>query len=264
MNLDRDKTERILRFALLSAGEEDIPFERQLGPIHLLKYVYLADLAYAKRHQGEPYTGAEWRFHKFGPWCYDVHQAIDPALRSVGAERRDFRSDFGSEDWVRYSMRNRQMLSDEGRHLPPAITVALKRDVHRFGGDTASLLDYVYKTAPMLNAAPSEMLDFSIAAQQPSVAPGDAQETRFGKLSAKRKKALAKRLSGLRERVRVHGSEPIELVDPAPNAEYDEVFWDGVAWLDELAGPMPAEGDLVAEFSNDVWHSPARGEGDVP
>ena len=264
MNLDRDKTERILRFALLSAGEEDTPFERRLGPIHLLKYVYLADLAYANRNQGDTYTRAEWRFHKFGPWCNDVHLAIDPALRSMGAERRDFRSDFGSDDWVRYSMRNPQMLNDERRRLPPAITVALKRDVHRFGGDTASLLDHVYKTAPMLNAAPSETLDFSTAIQQPTVSPGDAQETRFSKLSTKRKNALAKRLSGLRERVRAHRSEPIELIDPAPNARYDDTFEEGVAWLDGLGGPMPAEGDSVAEFSPNVWHSPARGEDDVP
>ncbi len=49
-----------------------------------------------------------------------------------------------------------------------------------------------------------------------------------------------------------------------PRSRYDEVFEEGVAWLDELAGPTLVEGDFTAEFSDDVWDSPARKGGDVP
>ena len=47
MPLNLENKGLVVQFALLTAGEEDQQHERQLGPIHLLKYVYLADLAYA-------------------------------------------------------------------------------------------------------------------------------------------------------------------------------------------------------------------------
>ena len=37
--------------------------------IHLIKCVYLADLAYDKEHNGQTYTGIPWRFYHFGPWA---------------------------------------------------------------------------------------------------------------------------------------------------------------------------------------------------
>lgn len=50
----------------------------------------------------------------------------------------------------------------------------------------------------------------------------------------------------------------------APPPRYDEVFRDGVAWLDRLAGEdVPtASGELTV--ANDVWKSDARREPDVP
>ncbi len=55
--MDQDRIDHVIQLALLVAGREDDPFDRELGPIHLIKYVYLADLAYAERHGGETYTG---------------------------------------------------------------------------------------------------------------------------------------------------------------------------------------------------------------
>lgn len=78
--MDSSKVDKIIQFALLVAGEEDDFRDRQLGPIHLIKYVYLADLAYAKHHDGETFTGAKWQFYKFGPWAQEVNQRIEPAL----------------------------------------------------------------------------------------------------------------------------------------------------------------------------------------
>ena len=47
MPVDAAKADLILQYALLLAGQEDDFFDRQLGPIHLLKYCYLADLIHA-------------------------------------------------------------------------------------------------------------------------------------------------------------------------------------------------------------------------
>ena len=46
------KIDLLIQYAMLIAGQEDEYFDRRLGPIHLIKYVYLADLAYAERKCG--------------------------------------------------------------------------------------------------------------------------------------------------------------------------------------------------------------------
>ena len=88
MSFDSSHADLIIQYALLLAGEEDERFDRQLGPIHLVKYVFLADLAHAKRHGGESFTGATWLFHNFGPWDVAVYERIDPAtqLQILGAQ----------------------------------------------------------------------------------------------------------------------------------------------------------------------------------
>jgi hypothetical protein len=44
-----NKIDLLIQYTLLVAGQEDEYLDRQLGPIHLIKYVYLADLVYAER-----------------------------------------------------------------------------------------------------------------------------------------------------------------------------------------------------------------------
>ena len=41
--MDTAKVDLLIQFALAVAAEEDALAERELGPIHLIKYVYLAD-----------------------------------------------------------------------------------------------------------------------------------------------------------------------------------------------------------------------------
>ncbi len=40
---DLTKIHQIMQYALLIAGQSEDPYDRQLGSIHLVKYVYLAD-----------------------------------------------------------------------------------------------------------------------------------------------------------------------------------------------------------------------------
>ena len=54
--MDLKKVDKIIQYALAVAANEDF-CNRDLGPIHLVKYVYLADLAYAERNKGETFTG---------------------------------------------------------------------------------------------------------------------------------------------------------------------------------------------------------------
>ena len=134
MSFDSSRADLIIQYALLLAGEEDESFDRQLGPIHLIKYVYLADLAYARGFGGKSFTGAAWRFHDFGPWDTAVFLRVEPAARAVQAEQLTFQSDYGEKDWVRYRLRDTEKLDEIERAVPAAIKVHLRREVHEVSG----------------------------------------------------------------------------------------------------------------------------------
>ncbi|MCZ0954745.1 MAG: hypothetical protein OXQ89_06735 [Rhodospirillaceae bacterium] len=263
MSFDQARTELVLQFALLVAGEEDSPYDRQLGPIHLLKYVYLADLVNVRRNGGEIFTGADWRFHNFGPWSNAIHEVIDPALRKIGAEKLKFASDYGEDDWVRYSVRDDCLLTEKGRSLPACIAMELRRDVHKFGKDTPALLDYVYKTKPMLSASPNDYLDFSLEVESSTAMTQERQQLKIDKLSARKRKQFRERLGKLRKEHQRRKTARPNLLDPVASRRHDDIYEEGIAWLDQLAGPPIESGDRLVEFSGEVWNSPTRKGGDV-
>lgn len=86
--MDTHRVHLIYQYSLSIAAQNDDWQERELGPIHLVKYLYLADLAYASAHGGETYTGIPWRFHKFGLWAECAFFEIDPALTAIKAEKK--------------------------------------------------------------------------------------------------------------------------------------------------------------------------------
>jgi len=262
MSFDAAKVDQIIQYSLLCAGEEDDFFDRQLGPIHLIKYVYLADLAYAERNNGAIYTGIRWTFYRFGPWAQEVNARLEPALCSIQADRKVFESAFEDrDDWVRWWKRDESLLVKIQAEIPTFIAGHLKSEVHRFGKDTPSLLDYVYKTAPMLHAAPNEILDFSVALQKKrsdDQSPTSAHEN----LSERKKKKLREQLRILRENRKTRSPRSDGWVEP-PSPRYDEIYEQGMAWLDELAGSPLSEGEQVVEFSDEVWKSSARKDHDV-
>ncbi len=264
MTMTSNPIDLIIQFALLQAGEEDDLFDRQLGPIHLIKYVYLADLHYARRHEGDSFTGIDWRFYNFGPWSAEVYERIPSALKIIGAEENRFPSDYEErKDWIRWHIRDKDRLERIRRELPAEITLALRRDVHKFKKDTPELLQHVYSTKPMLNAAPNELLDFSLAIDDTSVVTADAFSPRFAALSTNKKKRFKERMAALRdkhvERVRNQPEKPLT----AAAGPYDEVFTEGVAWLDGLTDAPQLGSELEVEFDDSVWKSQTRKGYDV-
>lgn len=255
--MDTARVDQIIQYALLTAGEEDSVLDRELGPIHLLKYVYLADLAYARDHQGATFTGARWIFFDFGPWAPAVHDRIQPAARAIGAEVRSFPSDFGDEAWHRLSKHDARALDGLKKLLPFEIRVDLDRLVHRFGKDTSALLDHVYRTAPMLHAAPNEALDFSIEQPVKVMKTPEAGTS----LTARQTKKLREAGRALRERHAAKASAPRFTPRPPPQ---DEIHAAGMAWLDSLAGEPLSDRTLSAEFDETVWKSSARRSDDLP
>jgi hypothetical protein len=160
---DKEKIDHILQYALLVAGQNEDPYVRQVGPIHLVKYVYLADMDYAKYNEGQTYTGIEWKFHHFGPWSPTVFNQIEVALTPFGAVKKSFPSKFSDDDCIRWSMPFDEATFGELRKaLPMEIRHAVPDYVEKYRDDTTSLLHFVYATRPMLHAAPGEVLDFHL------------------------------------------------------------------------------------------------------
>jgi hypothetical protein len=263
MPYDINKLDLVIQYALLVAGLEDDYFNQLLGPIHLIKYVYIADLANARRNNGETYTGVEWKFYKFGPWSQSVNERIEPALTAIHANQSIFQSDFEDrENWVRWNKHDENLLQTIERQLPPFIIRDLKRDVHKFGKDTPSLLDYVYKTNPMLSAAPNDLLDFSLESSIPLCEERNNHVLRMNNLSKKKQKNFAERIKMIREDRNSKASKKIKLVTP-PTPRYDEVYSQGLEFLERQAGPDLSEKFIVVEFSDEVWKSKTRKAKDV-
>jgi hypothetical protein len=257
--MDISRIDKIIQYSLLVAGDEDDSFDHQLGPIHLIKYVYLADLDYATSHNGETYTGVKWQFYKFGPWAQEVNNRIEPALLCINAEKKTFPSDYVDRDeWVRWTATDDSFKKELERELPLVIKSTLRRNVHRFGKATPELLSYVYSTKPMLSAAPREFLDFSTVIPPPKDL---ASEQGSGEpLSLKKQKTLKANLRNLRIKnaERLSTKRKNRLVTPPMSPRYDEVYFEGLKWLDSLAGEEIPEGNQDVVFSDSIWKSLSR------
>jgi len=262
--MDPAKIDILLKFALAAAGEEDFD-NRQLGPIHLIKYVYLADLAYAKRHGGQTFTGVQWQFHHYGPWAYEVFERIEPVIAETGALEKRYSHPKFEDDFVRYTLSDESLYKQLEEKLPFEIVSVIKQGIRKFGADTQGLLDYVYKTKPMLKAAPEEFLSFEDLSEEKL--PTDGADESEEILSAKAKKRRKQKIKAPREKFRKRLAQKKaskKLVTPPTPPRYDEVFLEGTKWLDSLAGtPVKEEAGLLT-ISEDFWKSPARFDPDVP
>src|SRR6266498_1490035 len=109
--MDPLKVDLVLKYAMAAASREEWD-RRELGEIHLLKYVYLADLAYARRHEGTTFTGAPWRFYKFGPWTEQVYERIPVVLANLGAEERRVESSKSGGDFVRWRLPSSELMDE--------------------------------------------------------------------------------------------------------------------------------------------------------
>jgi hypothetical protein len=258
MNVER--VDLLIQYALAIAAQNEWD-ERELGPIHLLKYVYLADLAHAARNGGETFTGADWRFYKFGPWSNAVHERIRPTIQRLHVNERTFAfAGSGGEDGegVRWRLDSPdQLVEDIERKIPATLASAVRKYVREFAGNTSDLLHFVYRTEPMMQAAPNETLSFAYAVPQP--------EPQFEKptaLTENQKKKLRQAMRSLKERLQAQAKPRYVKADPAPI--YDETFEQGVKSLDRDGGDelLAVEGEVT--FSDEMWKSRSRHDGGPP
>ncbi|WP_024334414.1 hypothetical protein [Desulfotignum balticum] len=256
--MDKQKVYNIIQYALLVAGQEDDFRDRDLGPIHFIKYVYLADLHHAMHNNGKTYTGIQWKFHKFGPWSNDVNDCIAPALDEINATFKPFKSQYeGSDDIKRWFIRDEDLLEKMGVKLPLIISGVVESIVHQFKKDTASLLEHVYRTKPMLKAAPGDVLDFNCVAKTPD--QKTEFKSKFDQLSARKQKKFKQAVQAMRKKRLENGvsGRSIYVNSPLP-IKYDDVYVNGLEWVESLSGDKFQNQNLEAEFSNDIWYSDNR------
>lgn len=256
--MNSQKIDFIIQYALAVAGQNDDYQDRQLGPIHLIKYVYLADLAYAEQHEGQSFTEASWRFHKFGPWSLDVFGRIETALEEAGATKTKVSHPKYEDDFVRWSLEDEELVRRLAAQLPISVSLAIQNAVRSFGSDTASLLNHVYLTEPLLRAAPGENLELSPGRGCQPLHPETLDEEGKVPLSRKAKEERKRKLQDLKALVRGRLEErkrDPEFVPPDPPPRYDDVFQEGLACLEAEAGEPVELREYRAVFSDDVWIS---------
>jgi hypothetical protein len=259
---DSRRTDLLLQFILFTAAQADEWRDRELGPIHLLKYAYLADLRFAERNDGESFSGARWQFYHFGPWQAEIHNRIEPALAAIGAAVKQIPSKYEG-DFIRFSIPidslNEALVDTIQSQLPIGVVGTIQRAFREHGADTTSLLRETYLTRPMLGAAPGEILDFT-----PEPISNALRAEEIPQLSKRQQRARADAAQALKARVheRLRKRTATRSATPAPR--YDEVFLAGTDWLDSLAGESirPQKGELVMDES--IWKSSGRSEPDVP
>ena len=225
--------------------------------------MYLADLNYAKFNDGKTFTGTQWRFHNFGPWSNDVNECIKPALDEIGAECKTIPSRYkGGDDYNRWSLSNDMLLEKLGVKLPIAVSGAVASLVHKFKKDTPSLLEHVYRTKPILKAAPGDILDFSYVVR--SKKEKIENNPKWDGLTIKKQKKFQQAMQAIRKKRQARKGSKKKGFIPSPLPEiHDVVYFDGLGWVESLAGDVVVSGDYEASFPNSVWYSKTR-EGDFP
>jgi len=254
--MDAARVDQVLQFALGVASEQERGRDA-LSLTYLLKLVYLADLTYAARHEGETLTGAPWRLHHFGPYTEVVQDRLRETLVRLRAMEVPLPARAGSDDRCIYRLNDPDAFAAAERALPGEVAVVLRRALREHGCNTPSLLHEVYKTPPMEGAAPGSQLDFHRAVRAPLPPDEPAPER-----STRQKKKFAERAAALR--AKLAEAEKARALKPpiVPKPRYDDVFVEGTAWLDELAGEPLEPFDGIATIDPSVWqHRGGDGKG---
>lgn len=252
----------LIQFILASASKNDWP-DCELGDIHIIKYLYLADLSHAYRHNGETLTGINWKFYHFGPYAYEAVASIEPALMAFDAEKKLLPSTI-SDDYHRWVCSHGCREIQKDARIDPLSFIDIQGLVKKYGSDTKALLHYTYTTEPMLTAAPNELLCFP-KERKMAIAPVKREEVQKTFKQQKKEKEKVAEVKAvfqekLRKRLEVQDKERAKAFK-APR--YDEVFFAGVNALEELAGEKLDQRDLVCEFSESFWKSKARHDPDL-
>ena len=190
----------------------------------LVKYLYLLDVYTASETRGTAISSLEWKFLHFGPFSIQAAQAMDElvAQQQITAFHGETRE--GDKEFVLYNIPKQHGAANlRELGISGSIQTHIHADMKRYGKDQSRLLDYVYfRTTPMIDARPGEVLDFSGCIK---ISPEDVKPVEMQKL---RPKAIKKTRQKLQELIRER--KALESVQQGP---FDETYYSALSILDE-------------------------------
>src|SRR5262245_23564706 len=115
----------------------------RLSTLRLVKFLYLADLYWAREHGGRTLTGWPWAFVHFGPFCGESLDTIQQAVAAGLVSARPFQSKYTADEYQLYFVDDDRagMLAET---VPLALLGPLEESIRRWADDTPGLLDHVY------------------------------------------------------------------------------------------------------------------------
>lgn len=207
----------------------------KLTTVRLVKFLYLADLNWARENGGKTLTGWPWKFVHYGPFCGESLEVIEETVKAGLIEKGSYSSKYVDDDYYLF------WSSEEPRDvvgIPLYLKSALNESISKWGDDTYGLLDYVYfDTEPMIDAEKGQYLDFSKAKKIEK-----PKEIRMLKLTpenvAKGKEIM--------ERLKKKYKQELLNRSGGPRAIYDEIYDKATRFLNEedLAGELSGEASI--------------------
>ncbi|MBW2339960.1 MAG: hypothetical protein JRF50_06370 [Deltaproteobacteria bacterium] len=150
----------LIRYITWHATQEGI----RLSTNRLVKFLYLADLYYARFKSGQTITGFPWRFVYYGPYCTEAWNCIEEASKTGYVCKETFESTFAEDKEYSLFSCNDPDTEKLEEQIHIGILSKLQSAIKRFGDDTPLLLDHVYfDTEPMEGVKKGDLLDFSKA-----------------------------------------------------------------------------------------------------
>lgn len=190
MNVNSEDLVRLIVWYASRRGEK-------LTTLRLVKFLYLADLYYARVSKGKTLTGWPWAFVHFGPYCQEAMRAIDRAGKHDSFQVNEQPSKYGDEkDYRLFWMEDVDEEPDVINKLNIAVWSKLHWAIQRWADDSSGLLDYVYfETEPMIDAKPGDILDFGKARL-----PDPPKKIQMKKLPRTKVEEAKRAISELKER----------------------------------------------------------------
>lgn len=202
--------------------------EIALTTVRLVKFLYLADLYYARAYRGETITKFPWAFVHYGPYCTEAMEAIGGAVSTGIICKKTYESKFANADEFHIFTCHDEEVEPLDMFFPIEALSLLQVAIKKYGEDTAALLDHVYfETEPMIDAKPKEGLDFSTAKPIER-----SRQTRVQKLSKEKIELARKYIKRLSEKTKTDMSR-LKDEDTEMAKWKDEVYYSALGYLDD-------------------------------
>jgi hypothetical protein len=203
--------------------------------IRLVKFLYLIDLEHQRRYD-HILTGLDWVYHFYGPYAFEIPE-IGASL-GFDLQREEFVSAGGHSGNLLHAWEPQDFPAELDYGLEVLVNGLL--DVWA-NVETDLLLQYIYRTEPMMRAQRGDKLDFSI------VPPG----TRYYELYVSIPQRTAHQL---RESLRSYAQEDAnEFIRPTTVA--DKVSAEGLRALEGDEGSLLAFAGTRFEIDTDTLKS---------